>query len=227
MARILFRTRIKFCGLTRAGDVRLASELGVDAVGFVFAQGSPRRVHATEARALREALAPFVDAVAVFRDNTADEVREVVKQVRPSVLQFHGGEDDAFCRRFDLPWIKAVAMAGGARPQGPALVAAYPGASGFLFDSHGGGRDGGSGHGFDWSALPRDLARPVLLSGGLSPANVHGAVAAVQPWGVDVSSGIESAPGQKDGNLMRAFVEEVRRSDCRPDDPAPGPQGEA
>lgn len=218
MPRLLFRTRIKFCGLTRAGDVRLASELGVDAVGFVFAHGSTRRVHPAEARVLRQALAPFVDAVAVFRDNSADEVREVVKQVRPSLLQFHGSEDDAFCRRFDLPWIKAVAMGGGARPEGPALIAAWPAASGFLFDSHGGGHDGGSGRRFDWDALPRGLERPFLLSGGLSPGNIHDAVAAVQPWGVDVSSGIESAAGHKDGGLMRAFVEEVRRADCRADD---------
>ena len=218
MPRTLYRTRIKFCGMTRAGDVRLAGELGVDAVGFVFADGSPRRVHVTEARALREALAPLVDAVSVFRDNSAEDVREVVRQLRPSMLQFHGSEDGAFCRRFDVPWIKAVGMGGGAVPEGAALVAAYPGALGFLFDSHGDGHDGGSGRAFDWSMLPAGLTRPLLLSGGLSPRNVHDAVAATLPWGVDVSSGIESAPGQKDGNLMRAFVEEVRRADCRPDE---------
>ncbi|QDW67637.1 phosphoribosylanthranilate isomerase [Luteimonas granuli] len=217
MPRTLFRTRIKFCGLTRAGDVRLAGELGVDAVGFVFAHGSPRRVHAREARALREALAPLVDAVAVFRDNTADEVREVVREVKPSLLQFHGDEDDAFCSRFDLPYVKAVAMGAGARVGGAELAAAHPGASAFLFDSHGGGHDGGSGRRFDWSALPTDLERPFLLSGGLAPDNIHDAVAAIQPWGVDVSSGIESSPGRKDGDLMRAFVSEVRRADCRPD----------
>lgn len=227
MPRILFRTRIKFCGLTRAGDVRLAGELGVDAVGFVFAQGSPRRVHPAEARVLREALAPLVDAVAVFRDNAADEVREVVKQVRPSLLQFHGDEDDAFCRRFDLPYVKAIGMGGGVPPQGAALVAAFPGASAFLFDSHGGGHDGGSGHSFDWSMLPTGVPRPILLSGGLNPANVHQAVAATKAWGVDVSSGIETAPGQKDGDLMRAFVHEVRRADCRPDDADAGPRGGA
>ena len=227
MPRSLFRTRIKFCGLTRAGDVRLASELGVDAVGFVFAQGSPRRIHAAEARALREALAPLVDAVAVFRDNSAEEVREVVRQVKPSLLQFHGGEDDAFCRRFDLPYVKAVAMGAGAPASGPALLAAFPGASAFLFDSHGGGHDGGSGRRFDWSALPAGLGRPFLLSGGLTPDNAHDAVATTQPWGVDVSSGIETAPGLKDGERMRAFVSEVRRADCRPDDDATSPEGGA
>lgn len=227
MPRTFYRTRIKFCGLTRAGDVRLASELGVDAVGFVFAHRSPRRIHASEARALREALAPLVDAVAVFRDNSAEEVREVVRQVRPSVLQFHGDEDDAFCRRFDVPWIKAVGMGAALVPSGPALLASWPGAAGFLFDSHGGGHDGGSGRAFDWASLPTGLARPVLLSGGLTPDNVGRALAATHPWGVDLSSGIESAPGQKDGDLMRAFVEEVRRADCRSDDDIARPEGGA
>ena len=226
MPRTLYRTRIKFCGLTRPGDVRLASELGVDAIGFVFAHGSPRRLHAAEARTLREALAPLVDAVAVFRGNSADEVREVVKQVKPSLLQFHGDEDDTFCRRFDVPYVKAVAMGDGAPPSGPALVAGHPGAAAFLFDSHGGGHDGGSGRRFDWSALPAGMLRPFLLSGGLTPQNVHDAVAATLPWGVDVSTGIESAPGQKDGDLMRAFVAEVRRADCRADDDAPRAHGD-
>src|SRR3954463_15696237 len=88
--RVLFRTRIKVCGMTRAGDVRLASELGVDAVGFVFARESRRQVRPEEARLMRNALAPLVDAVAVFADNSADEVREAVRQVRPTLLQFHG-----------------------------------------------------------------------------------------------------------------------------------------
>jgi len=227
MPRTLYRTRIKFCGLTRAGDVRLASELGVDAVGFVFAHASPRRIHAAEARALREALAPLVDAVAVFRDNSADEIREVVKQVRPSLLQFHGDEDDVFCRRFDVPWIKAVGMGAGAIPSGPALGASWPGAAAFLFDSHGGGHDGGSGRAFDWATLPAGLTRPFLLSGGLTPDNVHDAVSTTLPWGVDVSSGIETAPGLKDGDRMRAFVAEVRRADCRPQPDPPSPQGGA
>ena len=105
MNKTLFRTRIKFCGFTRPGDVRLACELGADAIGFVFAPESPRRVAPEEARAMRHALAPLVDAVALFMDNPVDEVREVVKQVRPSLLQFHGSEDDAFCRGFGLPFI--------------------------------------------------------------------------------------------------------------------------
>src|SRR3546814_1418761 len=110
MSRTLFRTRITFCGMTRAGDVRLAGELGAAAVGFIFAEASPRRIHAREARLLRNALAPLVDAVAVFRDNPAGAVRNAVEQVRPSLLQFHGDEADAFCRGFVVPYVKAIEL---------------------------------------------------------------------------------------------------------------------
>lgn len=209
-----FRTRIKFCGMTRAGDVRLASELGVDAVGFVFARQSRRRVEPEEARAMRSALAPFVDSVALFMDNPLEEVREIVRRVRPSLLQFHGDEDDAFCRGFGVPYLKAVAMGGGdARPAMP-LRARYPGAAGFLFDGNAPGAEGGSGNVFDWSRIPADTGKPWLLAGGLNPENVFEAVVATRPWGVDVSSGIELSPGIKDGDRMRRFVEEARRADC-------------
>lgn len=215
MNRTLFRTRIKFCGLTRAGDVRLACELGVDAIGFVFARGSIRRIEAEEARAMRNALAPLVDVVALFRDNAVDDVRDVVKQVRPSLLQFHGDEDDAFCRGFGVPYMKAIAMGGEFANQHPgSLHTRYPGAAGFLFDSHTVGGEGGTGQVFDWSRIPAGVQKPYMLAGGLHPGNVFDAIIATLPWGVDVSSGIEDGPGMKDGNLMRRFVEEVRRADC-------------
>jgi len=212
--RTLYRTRIKFCGMTRAGDVRLAGELGVDAVGFVFAEGSPRRLTPAEARQLRLALAPMVSAVALFRDNTVAEVREVVRQVRPALLQFHGDEDDAFCRAFRMPYLKAVPMGGGARWDAASLLKRWPNADGFLFDSHGKGGAGGTGHAFDWSAIPSGVHRPFVLAGGITPDNVHDAIVATLPWAVDVASGIESAPGIKDGDRMRRFVAEVRRADC-------------
>ena len=211
--RVLFRTRVKFCGMTRAGDVRLASELGVDAVGFVFAADSPRRVHPQQARMMRQALGPLVDAVALFRDNSAEEVRDAVRQVRPTLLQFHGNEDDAFCRGFGVPWIKAVAMGDG-QVSATALQLRYPGAAGFLFDSHVVGGSGGTGRTFDWSHLPKTLNKPVILAGGLTPDNIFDAILATLPWGVDISSGIEVEPGVKDGERMRHFVEEVRRADC-------------
>ncbi|KRB07246.1 MULTISPECIES: phosphoribosylanthranilate isomerase [Lysobacter] len=216
--RTLFRTRIKFCGFTRPGDVRLACELGADAIGFVFAAGSKRRVAPEEARAMRQALAPLVDAVALFSDNPVDEVREVVRQVRPSLLQFHGNEDDAFCRGFGVPYLKAIPMGGELADQHPsALHMRYPGAAGFLFDSHARGGSGGSGKTFDWKRIPVGVQKPFVLAGGITPDNVFEAILATLPWGVDVSSGIESAPGLKDGDKMRHFVEQVRKADCHVD----------
>lgn len=212
MNRLPRRTRIKFCGLTRLEDVAVACALGVDAVGFVFAERSKRRVSPTQAAPLREALDPFVASVALFMDNDAATVRDVIDTVRPTLLQFHGDEDDAFCAAFGLPYLKAVAM-GGDDARAHDLGARYPRATGFLFDSHAAGQAGGSGHAFDWSRIPRDCPRPWLLAGGLHPDNVFDAIRATQCWGVDVSSGIESAPGEKDAAKMRRFVEEVRRAD--------------
>ncbi len=208
----LRRTRIKFCGLTRAEDVAEACALGVDAVGFVFAARSKRLVSAATAAGLRDGLQPFVDAVALFMGNPADEVRNVIAAVRPTILQFHGDEDDAFCAGFGMPYLKAIAMGGDAAVDGAALLHRYPRAAGFLFDSNASGQAGGSGHTFDWSRIPGDFAKPYLLAGGLHPDNVFDAIRATGCWGVDVSSGIESAPGIKDAARMRQFVREIGRA---------------
>ena len=215
MVRPLFRTRIKFCGLTRAGDVRLAGELGVDAIGLIFALRSPRRIAPQEARALRDAMAPLVDVVALFMDNDADEVREAIAHARPTLLQFHGSEDDAFCRKFGLPYLKGIGLRGAdASLSGRMLHARWPHAAGFVLDGHAVGEAGGSGQRVDIAAIPPDMSKPYVLAGGLNPDNAFAAVRAAAPWGVDVSSGIELEPGIKDGALMRRFVEEVRRADC-------------
>jgi len=218
VTRTLFRTRIKFCGMTRAGDVRLASELGVDAIGFVFAQGSPRQVRPEEARAMRSALEPLVDAVAVFRDNDVDDVRDTIRQVQPTLLQFHGNEDDSFGRGFGLPYIKGVSIGEGPVDNAMQLQMRYPAAAAFLFD----GAGPGEGERFDWSRIPTGLGKPFMLAGGLDSKSVFDAIDATLPWGVDVSSGIESEPGLKDGERMRRFVEQVRIADCHfdPDEEA-------
>ncbi len=213
--RPLFRTRIKFCGLTRAGDIRLAGELGVDAIGLIFAARSPRRVSPDHARGLRDAFAPLVDAVALFMDNSLAEVRAAIAAARPTLLQFHGSEDDAFCRRFGLPYLKGVGLQGAeAGMSGRMLHARYPHAAGFVFDGHAPGEPGGSGQRVDLAAIPADMSKPFVLAGGLDAYNVYRAVRRASPWGVDVASGIESEPGVKDGALMRRFVEQVRRADC-------------
>lgn len=210
-----FRTRIKFCGLTRAGDVRLAGELGVDAIGLIFAARSPRHVTPEAARNLRDALAPLVDVVALFMDNTVAQVRAAIAHARPTLLQFHGSEDDAFCRRFGLPYLKGIGLQDAeAGMSGRVLHARYPRACGFVLDGHAAGEPGGSGHRLDPARIPADMTKPFVLAGGLDPDNVYRAVRQASPWGVDVSSGIESEPGVKDGALMRRFVEQVRRADC-------------
>jgi phosphoribosylanthranilate isomerase len=207
------RTRIKFCGLTRPGDVRLACETGVDALGFVFAEGSPRRVEPDDARALREAMAPMVAAVALFLDQDKRTVQAAIKALRPTLLQFHGAETNGFCAGFGVPFLKTIPMAEGS--EAPEVVAdRYPSAAGFLLDGHGPGQGGGRGIAFAWRPIPR-LDRPVVLAGGLHAGNVGEAIAVMRPFAVDVSSGIECAPGQKDGARMQQFVDEVRRADQR------------
>lgn len=205
------RIRVKFCGLTRPGDVRLACELGVDALGFVMAPGSPRQLVPSQLPGLRAAVSPLVDVVALFMNPRGSEVLEALRRLRPTLLQFHGGESDAFCRSFGLPFLKTLPM--GAGSDDPSTVARrYPSATAFLLDGHGPGQAGGRGQSFDWSQTPQ-LARPVFLAGGLEAGNVGAAIRAARPYAVDVSSGIESAPGLKDGERMQQFLEEVRRAE--------------
>ena len=205
------RTRIKFCGLTRPGDVRLACELGVDALGFVFARDSPRRLAPEHLDGLRAAVPPMVDVVALFMDQVGSEVSSIIRALRPTMLQFHGREDDAFCRSFGLPFIKSIAMGEGAGDAASARKR-YPSVAAFLLDGHGPGQPGGRGEAFDWTRMPA-LGKPVFLAGGLNPGNVGLAIRQARPYAVDVSSGIESAPGLKDGEKMQQFVEEVARAD--------------
>ena len=205
------RTRVKFCGLTRPGDVRLACELGVDALGFVMAQGSPRQVLPSQLPGLRAAVSPLVDVVALFMDPRGSDVLDTLRRLHPTLLQFHGSESDAFCRGFGLPFMKTLAM--GAGSEDPLAAARrYPSATAFLLDGHGPGQAGGRGKSFDWSQTPQ-LARPIFLAGGLDAGNVGAAIRASRSFAVDVSSGIESAPGLKDGERMQKFLEEVRRAD--------------
>jgi phosphoribosylanthranilate isomerase len=197
--------------LVRPGDVRLAVELGVDALGFVFAAQSLRRLTLDPLEGLRQVVPPMVETVALFMDNAGSEVAATLRVLRPTLLQFHGSEDDAFCRSFGLPFIKTLPMGQGA-PDAALARKRYPSASAFLLDGHGPGEPGGRGERFDWTTIP-PLGKPVFLAGGLSALNVAQAIRSVRPYAVDVSSGIESAPGVKDGDKMQQFVDEVRRAD--------------
>ena len=206
------RTRIKFCGITRVDDARRGAELGIDAIGFVFTRASQRFVGISQARTIRAELPPFVTAVALFMDDEPGWIEEVVSSVQPDLLQFHGAETDRFAASFARPYIKAVPMASVA--DAARHVAEFPNASGFLLDSHERGARGGTGRTFDWARAPSSGGHEYVLAGGLTAQNVAQAIAAVRPYGVDVSSGIESAPGIKDQSKMRAFVAAVRSADA-------------
>ncbi|MDN5869380.1 MAG: phosphoribosylanthranilate isomerase [Nitrococcus sp.] len=203
------RTRIKICGLTRPDDALAAARLGVDAVGLVFYERSPRRLSPRAACDIVAALPPFVTVVGLFLDAPAAMVDDVLASVALDLLQFHGAEGQAYCARFHRPYIKALPMGAGIDPA--TYARAYPDAAGFLLDSNRIGQAGGSGRTFDWELVPRALGGPIVLAGGLHAGNVAPAIQATRPWAVDVSSGVEAAPGVKDPELMNAFVSEVAR----------------
>jgi len=204
------RTRVKICGITRVEDARAAAHAGADAVGLVFYPPSPRFLSREWARELRSELPPFVMPVALFVNPTAAEVYSVLEFVRPAMLQFHGEEPPVFCAQFGVPYIKACRV----RPGVDLLeyLRPFAGAAGWLLDSHV-EEYGGVGERFDWSLVPPERIRPLVLSGGLGPENVGEAVRRVRPWAVDVSSGVESSKGIKDAARIAAFITEVRNAD--------------
>lgn len=206
------KTRVKFCGITRAEDARFAADLGVDAIGLVFTRSSRRFVGITQARTIRRALPPFVAAVALFMDDEPSWIEEVIASVQPDILQFHGGETPGFAASFPRPYYKAVPMASVADVA--ACAAQHAEAAGFLLDSHAVGTAGGSGGVFDWTRVPRNIKRPLILAGGLDASNVAQAIALVRPYAVDVSSGIETAAGLKDAAKMRRFIDAVHAADA-------------
>lgn len=206
------RTRIKFCGITRAADAAAAIELGVDALGFIVVPASARFISAAAAAVIRRKLPPFISVVAVFKDANAAFVQETVDALKPDLLQFHGSEDAGFCESFALPYMKAVAMSSDVSLG--ATARKYAAAQALLLDSHAPTGMGGTGKTFDWSRITR-VTKPLVLAGGLQPDNVKRAIRDVKPYAVDVVSGIERKPGIKDASKMRAFVEAVRRADSR------------
>ncbi len=205
------RTRIKICGIRTVEDALTAARAGADTLGLVFNPRSPRCIDIEQALRIRDALPAFVSITALFMDDDASRVAEVVERLAPDVLQFHGAEAPAFCSRWGRPYIKAVAM--GDSPDIDAFARRHPQARGFLLDSHAAGRQGGSGDTFDWSRIPSDFPHPLILAGGLNPQNVARAISAVRPWAVDVSSGVERERGVKDAVLIQQFCQEVFRAD--------------
>jgi phosphoribosylanthranilate isomerase len=198
--------KVKICGLTRAEDVKASVTAGADVIGFVFTK-SPRRISINTAIRLSGYVPNGVLRVGLFLDQDRSEIDRVLDSVPLDILQFHGRETEQQCSVFNLPWLKAVAMdnAGSAK----LAETEYPGALGLLLDSHTAGKRGGSGKVFDWS-LSAPLSKPVWLAGGLNAENVGQAIRTVRPYAVDVSSGVESAPGIKDSTRISNFIKAVR-----------------
>ena len=211
------RTRIKICGLTRDADVDAAVEAGADAIGFVLYAKSPRHLSVLRAAELALRLPPFVTPVCLFVNASPAEIAAAVAALPTALLQFHGDESPADCAAPGRPYLRAVRMDSGVDLLDCAQRFSH--AAGLLLDAPVEGY-GGGGKVFDWSLIPADVPVPVVLSGGLNPANVADGVLRARPWAVDVSSGVEASKGIKDALLMRRFCAAVRKADARRADSA-------
>lgn len=205
------RTRVKICGITTPDDALAAADAGADAIGLVFYPESPRCVSVAAACDIVAAVPPFVTVVALFVDEPRDSIERILSDVRIDVLQFHGDETPVECDGYHRPWLKAFRV----RPELdlPGACRRYRGARAALLDTWQDGVPGGTGKTFDWALARRELALPVVLAGGLNAGNVGQAVATVRPAAVDVSGGVESAPGVKNHDKIRQFIAAVGDAD--------------
>ncbi|OZI70756.1 phosphoribosylanthranilate isomerase [Bordetella genomosp. 12] len=213
------RTRVKICGLTREADIAQAVQAGADAIGFVCYAGSKRFVDTRRAAQLRREVPAFVSVVTLFVNPSADQVRAVLDDVGPDLLQFHGDESPEDCARYGHRFVRAFRVGGPGLDEANAVAAVcrqYRDAAGWLFDSYSAGF-GGSGLTFDHALLAAVQAdpdsRPLILAGGLKPGNIDQAVRLVRPWAVDVSSGVEEGPGLKDAVKVSAFFDAIKKVD--------------
>ncbi|HEX9391592.1 MAG TPA: phosphoribosylanthranilate isomerase [Usitatibacteraceae bacterium] len=214
----MHRTRVKICGMRSVDDALAAAAAGADAIGLIFYEQSPRVVSIDQALAIRSALPPFVSTVALFVNASRAQVASVLADVRPELLQFHGEEDEAYCASFQVRYLKAVRVGPGTGANDLLQSKTrFASASGLLLDALHASKYGGTGESFDWNLIPEAMRPQIVLSGGLTPQNVGGAVRAIRPWAVDVSSGVEAGNGAtkgiKDHARIAAFINEVRRAD--------------
>ena len=202
---------IKICGVTRNRDALLAAELGADAIGLVFYANSPRALVATQISNVVANVSGSVSVIGLFVNPTREEVEVVLDTGLVDVLQFHGAEDEEFCNSFDIPYLKAFQVKDIQSLD--STLSKYRTATYILLDSYSGKKMGGTGQKFDWSIgenIVRNLGQKVVVAGGLRPENIKDAVIRMNPFGVDVSSGVESSPGLKDAEKLRKFIEGAR-----------------
>ena len=201
------RVRTKICGITRIEDAHAAVDAGADAIGLVFYPPSKRDIshNLPLASDIAREVGPFVTVVGLVVNPELSALNTILGKVPLHTLQFHGDEPEAFCLQFQRSYIKAIRMKQGLDVA--EQIAAYPSASGVLLDAYKKGVPGGTGESFDWGRVPLNPSKPIVLAGGLDPGNVTAAVRITEPYGVDVSGGVEQSPGVKNPNKIRAFVE--------------------
>ena len=197
-------TKVKICGFTEAENARQAAFAGVDAIGLVFYDKSPRNIDILRAQEIIEVLPPFVNRVGLFVNANPSFVDEVLCEVPLDTLQFHGDESLLDCSQYQMPFIKSLRV----KPETNVLKVAdeFSSASAILLDSFNPSAYGGTGEAFDWSLACVDISLPIILAGGLNETNVSAAISQVKPYAVDASSGVESAPGVKDIDKIVAFI---------------------
>lgn len=202
--------RVKICGITSVADAQIAVKAGADAIGLVFYASSPRVVSIAQAHTIAASVGPFVTVVGLFVDADRAYVHDVLANVALHVLQFHGDESSEFCEQFQRPYMKAIRM----RPDVDVMQAIenYTNAAAILLDAYRPGVPGGTGETFDWQRVPAQSPRPIVLAGGLTADNVALAIQSTQVYGVDVSGGVEFAPGQKDARKVEQFIYNARHA---------------
>ncbi|MGM0540998.1 MAG: phosphoribosylanthranilate isomerase [Pseudomonadota bacterium] len=201
------RTRVKICGLTLVEDALLAVDCGADAIGLVFYEPSPRHVTIDQAWSIAESIPAFVTKTALFVNPDVEYVKAVLKTVKIDLLQFHGDESPEFCEQFGLTYIKAVRMR--ADIDLLALKKHYSGSAGLLLDAYKEGVPGGTGEQFDWASIPSEIARSIILAGGLNAENVQQAMQQVAPYALDISGGVEASKGVKSAAKIQKFMQQV------------------
>jgi len=205
---ILAYVRTKICGITSIQDAQAAVDFGADALGFVFYPSSPRYIHPSDAAAIIHKLPPFVTCVGLFVNAEHEMLKKTVSDTGVDLVQFHGDESEYECGLSSKPWIKAIRV--GEETDLAAEAKRYNGANSLLLDTMVRGSYGGTGKTFDWSLVPKNIDKPIILAGGLDLENVIGAINVTSPYAVDVSGGVELKKGVKDHAKMEEFIKRVR-----------------
>ncbi len=207
MDGLFVRTRVKICGITRVEDALIAVAQGADAIGLVFYPPSPRYVTPAQAAEIVNALPAFITLVALFVDASRADVEAVLSQVNIDLIQFHGQETADECRQYGKSYIKAIRVKSDTNLV--QYMTEYSDAKALLLDTYAEGVPGGTGQVFDWTVIPKNLSKPIVLAGGLDAENVEQAIRQVKPYAVDVSGGVEFKKGIKDAAKIAAFMRGV------------------